>query len=733
MAPASHSTTPTRETQTCPRFDVPTSVARMPEAVVPPACRHVPHAREHHEDRFDDDFEWLRDKDDPAVIAHLEAENAYTEARTAHLAPLRQAIFDDIKARTQETDLSVPEYAAHEDGSAYWYYARMIEGQSYPLYCRIRASSRDERPDPEAGTALEGEQILLDCNAEAQGHAFFALGAFDVSPGGQLLAWSSDTAGDERYTLRVRDLRTGGDLADQLDDVGAGASWLGDDYLFYSRVDDAWRPFEVWRHRLGSPDDALVVREDDERFWVGHGTSRDQQWLAIGMGSSVTTEYRLIGRADPTAEPRIVCPRRDGLEYHVEIGGEQLFIVHNDEAPDFAVAIAPLTASTRDDWTPLIDHVPGVRVGGVSAYADYLVVELRRDGLTGIDLYERAGASLGERRALTFDEPVYAVWADSDTEHDTDRITVTYESLVTPRSVLECRLADGNMSVLKRTPVLDHPEHGPYVGADYVQERLWATAEDGTAIPVSIVRHKDTPLDGTAPCLLYGYGSYEVSVAPSFSISRLALLDRGFVYAIAHVRGGGELGRAWYEAGRLAHKRHTFTDFVDVARHLVEHGYTAPDRLAARGRSAGGLLVGAVANLAPDLFRAIHAGVPFVDALTTILDPSLPLTVGEWDEWGDPLHDAQVYAYMKGYSPYENIAARQYPAILATTSLNDTRVYFVEPAKWVARLRETVTNGPDRPILLRTEMVAGHGGVSGRYDAWREEAFELAWLIDQVT
>jgi oligopeptidase B len=705
----------------------------------PPRADRRPRPRTHHGDTFADPYEWLRDKDDPEVIAHLEAENRYTEARTGHLGALTDAVFGEIKARTKETDLSVPSYVSHGGhreggGSAYWYYSRTVEGSEYSIHCRVRATSRETPPDVE-GT-ISGEEVLLDGNVEAEGHDFFSVGAFSVSESGRLLAYSVDTTGGERFTLRVRDLRTGEQLADEIEDTAYGVAWAGDSHLFYTRADEAWRPYVVLRHRLGSDPagDAAVLEEPDERFWVGVDTSRDDRWIVIGLGSKLTSEYHLLATDDPEGTPRVVAPRREGVEYDVEPAGDRLLIVHNDGAEDFVLAQAPLDASRPDQWQTVLPHQPGVRLLGVSAYASHAVVSLRRDGLTALHVLPReAAGDFGQGRDIAFTEPLHTVDAPGDAEYDTPTIRVSYTSMLTPDSVYDYSLATGELTLLKQTPVLDDPTWGPYRPEGYLQERGWATAADGTRVPLSIVRRADVPLDGMAPALLYGYGSYEISIDPTFSLARLSLLDRGVVFAIAHVRGGGELGRGWYENGKTLTKRNTFTDFVACADYLLDHGYTSTDRLAARGASAGGLLMGAVANLAPGKFRAIHAGVPFVDALTTILDPELPLTVIEWEEWGDPLHDPEVYAYMKGYTPYENVTAQAYPAILATTSLNDTRVFFVEPAKWVAALRDVATNPAERPILLKTEMVAGHGGVSGRYKSWRETAFEYAWILDQIT
>lgn len=674
----------------------------------------------------------MADKSDPELRAYLEAENAHTDAMTAHLGGLAEEFYGDMLARTRQTDLSVPLHVTHTDGTSYWYYSRTTEGLDYARACRVPATSRDDIPD--VASAPPGEEVLLDANELASGHDFFALGWSQVSPNGRLLAYSVDTSGDERYALYVRDLASGRDVDGPVTDVGAGGAWAGDSWLFYTRMDAAWRPHEAWLHAVGGErDDTLVLAEPDDRFWVGLDTSRDHAWVMIAVGSSTTSEWHLLPAADPTAAPRCVTPRRQGVDYTVEVGPEALWILHNDGAPQFALSRAPLTCTSASEWHTVIAERPQARLTGVSAYRTSLVVEHRTHGLSGITVLPLdADGQVGTPTELTFDEALYDVGAEDSPDVDTDRIRLGYESLVTPPSVWEYHLETGSRRLLKQVEVLDHPTKGAYDPTEFVSERLWATAEDGARVPISLVRHRDTPVDGTAPGLVYGYGSYEYPVMPYFAMSRVSLLERGFVFAIAHVRGGGELGRPWYEDGKELAKPNSFSDFVACGRLLVDEGHVAPDRLLAEGGSAGGLLMGAVANLAPDLFRAIHAAVPFVDPLTTILNPDLPLTVIEWEEWGNPLQDPQAYACIKGYSPYENVRATRYPAILATTSLNDTRVEVTEPAKWVARLRDLATNGPDRPILLKTEMVAGHGGVSGRYKVWRERAFQLAWLVDQA-
>ncbi len=693
------------------------------EAVQPPVADRRPFTRTHHGDAVADHYEWLRAKEDDDVIAHLEAENAYTDARTAHLGLLRDRIFEEIKGRTLETDLSVPSRRGQ-----WWYYGRTVEGQQYGIQCRAPIAGPDDWTPPLLSPDADvlGEQILLDGNVEAEGHEFFSLGSMDVSTDGSRMLYGVDVAGDERYTLRIRDLVTGEDLPDVIENTFSGAVFSPDGRtVVYTTVDDAWRPDTVWVHEVGTDaaSDRAIFTEPDERYWVGAGFTRSDRYLVIGVGSSITSEEFLVPADDLTAEPRSVWPRREGVEYsltHAVVEGEDvLYILHNDGALDFELVRVAADDPTGERRV-VLPHEPGRRLLDVSAYRDWAVAEYRRDGLARVGILDYATDAVAE---IALEEDLYAVGESGSSEWAPPVIRLGYASFVTPSTVFDYDVARGELLLRKRQPVL-----GGYDPSDYGQERIWATAEDGTRIPVSVVwkRSFGTPGDAPRPLHLYGYGSYEHSIEPGFSVARLSMLDRGVVFAIAHVRGGGEMGRQWYEDGKLQRKRNTFTDFVAVGRHLVAEGYTSPDRLVAEGGSAGGLLMGAVANLAPELFAGIVAAVPFVDALTTILDPSLPLTVIEWDEWGDPLHDPDVYAYMKSYTPYENVREGvQYPRILAVTSLNDTRVFYVEPAKWVARLREV---GADP--LLKCEMVAGHGGVSGRYNSWRERAFELAWLLD---
>ena len=681
--------------------------------------------RTHHGDTFDDPYEWLRAKESTEVIDHLEAENAYTEARTAHLAPLRERLFEEIKGRVQETDLSVPTRRGD-----WWYYSRTEEGAQYGIHCRAAAAPGDWTPPRlEPGVPVPGEVILLDGNAEAEGHEFFSLGAFDTSDDATTLLWSTDFEGDEVYTVRVRDLTTGLTLDDEIPGT-AGAFFTPDGTgILYTTRDDAWRPDTLWLHRLGTPvaDDVRLFHEPDEKFWLGAGITRSRRYLVIGVGSSITSEEYLVDLAgDLTAEPRLVWPRREGVEYSIEHavvdGEDRLLILHNDDALDFEL-VSVSASDPQGDTRVVIAHEPGRRLLGMDAFREFATVEYRSGGLERVGLLDYATDAVEE---VPFDEPLYSAGVSGNPEWHSPYLRLGYTSFVTPGTVYDLDLASRELVLRKQVTVL-----GGYDPAEYGQRREWATASDGTQVPISLVWKRALGDPGTAarPVHLYGYGSYEHSIDPGFSVARLSELDRGVVFAVAHVRGGGEMGRQWYEEGKLLHKRNTFTDFVACAEHLIATGVTTPQQLVAEGGSAGGLLMGAVANLAPELFAGILAGVPFVDALTTILDPSLPLTVIEWDEWGDPLHDAEVYAYMKSYTPYENVREGvAYPRILAVTSLNDTRVLYVEPAKWVARLREAGASD----VFLKCEMVAGHGGVSGRYNSWKERAFELAWLLDTL-
>ncbi|WP_394553886.1 S9 family peptidase [Agromyces sp. MMS24-JH15] len=703
--------------------------------VNPPVPVKRPTVRSHHGDEFVDDYEWLRDKEDPEVVAHLHAENAYTKARTEHLSVLTEQVFEEIRHRTKETDLSVPT----REGD-WWYYTRTVEGKQYGIHCRVPVTGPDDWDPPvtpEDGSPLPAEQVLLDDNVEAEGHDFYSLGSFDVSADGATLLYGIDVEGDERYTIRLRSVDgSGREVDDVIEGTAAGALFdPSGRYVFYATVDESWRPDTIWRHEVGGgASDVQVFHEPDERYWLGVGLTRSRRFLVVEAGSNITSETRLLDADDPTGEFRVVWPRVEGVEYdveHVVAGGrDRLLITHNEgDAVNFEL----VSVAADDPQGPrrtLLAHDPKVRLEGVDAFRDFVALEYRRDGLPRVAVAKVPPQGLPEGATaddtlheLSFDEPLFAVGVGANPDWAQPTLRIGYTSFLTPSTVTDVVVATGERRVRKQQPVL-----GDYDPARYAQRREWAVADDGTHVPISLVYRTDLVEYGTpAPTLLYGYGSYETSIDPGFSIPRLSLLDRGIVFAVAHVRGGGELGRLWYEHGKKLHKRHTFTDFAAAARHLIDRDVTSPDRLVAQGGSAGGLLMGAVANLAPKLFSGILAEVPFVDPLTSILDPSLPLTVIEWDEWGNPLADSDVYAYMKAYAPYENVHAHGYPAILAVTSLNDTRVLYVEPAKWVAKLRD---HGAD--ALLKIEMAAGHGGVSGRYSAWRERAFAYAWVIDRA-
>lgn len=708
----------------------PTGAPRAPERPV---------TLSHHGRERVDEWYWLRERDDPEVISHLEAENSFTAASTAHLQPLREKLYEEIVGRIQETDLTVPTRKGD-----WWYYNRTVEGLQYPIACRkplgIGAKAgRGNDPDllsldgrPTDATALPGDEVVvLDQNELAAGHDYFALGGFEVSPDARLLAYSTDTDGSERFTLRFKDLESGADLSGVVEGTYYGLAWAADNTtVFYTRPDEAMRPYQLWRHRLGTDpaEDVCVLTEEDERFFLGVERTKDGALLTCDLASKITTEVLILDTADPEGSWRVVEPRRQGVEYSVDHQGDRLLIVTNDGAENFKLVEAPTSAPDAAHWRELVPHRPDVKLDGVEVFPDHVVLYERAGGLERLRVMDTPGSVGGredEARLVDLPEEVASVWGTGNAEYGERILRFGFTSLVTPSSVFDFDLETGRRRLLKSQPVL-----GGYDPARYRTERLWADAPDGTRIPVSVVYPAGLERNGQAPCLLYGYGSYEHSIDPAFSPARLSLLERGFVFAIAHIRGGGEMGRRWYEDGKMLRKRNTFTDFIAAARMLVADGWTTPDRLAIRGGSAGGMLMGAVANEAPDLFGVVVAEVPFVDCLTTILDDSLPLTVIEWEEWGNPVEDPEVYDYMASYSPFDNVGAKAYPPILATAGLNDPRVSYWEPAKWVQRLRQRGTGG--HQVLLKTEMGAGHQGPSGRYDAWKDEAFVLSFVLDAL-
>lgn len=701
----------------------------------PPIAERRPTSREIHGRVRTDDYEWLREKESPEVIAYLEAENAWTQERTAHLADLRATLFEEVRTRTRETDLSVPTRSR-----GHWYYGRSFAGREYGASCRVPVSDPDDWTPPVPAEdctpdqpALPGEEVLLDLDAMAEGHEFFSLGGSSISPDGALLAYAVDTVGDERYTVRVKDLATGALLDDELTGVLGGGTWdRAGENLYYSTVDDSWRPDSVWRHRIGTPqsEDELVFHEPDARFFVGVGRSRSDRFLMIAAGSKNTSEYRYLDADAPDAGWQVFAERVEDLEYsldHAIIGGRDVFVVtHNATGPDFELGVAPIAPTPASGWEALIPHDPQVRIEDVDAFATHLVVHQRRDGLTQLRILELGEDGVADDYQVGFDREVYTIGAGGNPGFRQPTVRLGYTTLAVPSSVYDYDVRTRELRLLKQTPVL-----GDFDPEEYEEHRLWATASDGEQVPISIVARVGATADGPVPTLLYAYGSYEMSIDPYFSVARLSLLDRGGAFAIAHVRGGGEMGRRWYDDGKLLRKRNTFTDFVACAEHLVATGWSEPSTLVVEGGSAGGLLAGAVATMAPALFGGVVAAVPFVDNLTTMLDASLPLTVTEYDEWGNPEADPEVYDYIASYAPYDNVTDGAYPPILAETSLNDTRVLYVEPAKWVAKLRASADDRrPD--VLLRTEMSAGHGGVSGRYKAWHDRAFSLAWILDRM-
>ncbi|MGE0731504.1 MAG: S9 family peptidase [Acidimicrobiia bacterium] len=685
-------------------------------APTPPIAKTEPSTITAWGDTRVDPYAWLRNREaDPDVLAYLEAENAYTEAAMAHTAGLQSELFEEIRARILETDLSVPVRKG-----PWWYYSRTEEGKQYGISCR-RAAAADGAYDE-----AQPEVVLLDENVEADGHEYYATGVFDVSPDHNLLAYAADVTGGEVYTLRFRDLRDGTELPDVIEGVYYGSAWSADDrHFFYTRPDEAMRPYQVWRHELGTDPtaDELIFEEADERFYLSVDLGRDERYLYVHAGSKVTDEVWFVESDRPTEPFRVVQPREQGVEYGVSHHrGRFLILTNADGAENFKLCEAPIATPGRAHWREVIAHRPEVKLSGITTFVDHLVIHERVDATTQIRVRR---FSDGAEHTIEQPEAVGTAAGGANPEFESSVYRYRYESMRTPSSVFSYDLNTRERTLLKRQPVL-----GDFDPERYVTERLWATAADGVRVPMSIVYRKGFERDGRAPALLYGYGSYEASMDPYFSSIRLSLLDRGFSFAIAHIRGGGELGRHWYTDGKYLQKRNTFTDFIACARHLVEQGWTSPSRLAIRGGSAGGLLMGAVVNEAPELFGAVVAEVPFVDVLNTISDPSLPLTVMEWEEWGNPVDHEEYYRYLKSYAPYENVEAKAYPPMLVTAGLNDPRVSYWEPAKWVARLRATKTD--TNLLLLKTEMGAGHGGPSGRYNAWRDEAFVLAFLLDTV-
>ena len=780
-------------------------------AVQPPVARRQPKRREFHGDVFMDDYEWLRDKDSAEVKDYVAAQNRYCEARMAPLAGLRRTLFDELKSHVEETDMSVPTRV-----NDYWYFTRTLQGKQYGVQCRMPVLGRDDwnppAVDPQgAPGSMPGEQIVFDANRESEGHDFFRVGGMDMSHDGRWLLYGVDVEGDERYDFRIRDLRDGTELPDRFEGVAAACFTPDGRWVFWTELDDAWRPCAIWRHRVGTnrADDACVYREVDERFWVGVGISFDERNIVIGTGSKTTTEVLMLPVATPEGEFTPFIERERDVEYDVSFArfegagdhGEDIplaVVYHNAANPNFEIDVIdmrrhkppyrlgegvcvaagspygcehgdmakPVTAPYHNPVNPrILQGARGLGIEGIALHRHFVSLSYRADGLPHVAYMtkEHAAEDFLAGRPWRFveltppalegdwdvndpvetradaaaifdgatDDPLpgetrrlYSIGTGGNPSYDAPRMRYSFASYTRPGELHEIDPATGHDVLLKRATVL-----GGFEPRDYMERRVWIKARDGERIPVSLVWRREFPVQDSA-MFITGYGAYEISSDPGFSVARISMLDRGVLYVVPHVRGGGEMGRAWYEQGRRLNKRHTFEDFVDVTRTIQRAGLADPRRTVANGGSAGGLLMGAIANMAPDCYAGIEADVPFVDALTSILDPNLPLTVTEWDEWGDPLHDSEVYRYMKSYSPYENVpsvspaAGNGFPRIFITTSMNDTRVLYVEPLKWLAALQ---SRGFD--AMAKIEVEAGHGGISGRYKQWEEVSYENAWCL----
>ncbi|MBX7222794.1 MAG: S9 family peptidase [Blastocatellia bacterium] len=673
-------------------------------AVKPPVAKKVPKADTLHGDTRVDNYYWLREKSSPEVIDFLNAENAYTDSVMKPTEPLQEALYQEMVARIKETDLSVP-----TKNGEYWYYTRTEQGKQYQINCRKKGSLEAK------------EEVILDQNELAKGQKYLGLGAFTVSDDGNLLAYSTDITGFREYTLHVKNLQTGETLSDSVPKV-ISITWAADNKtLFYTTIDAAKRPYRLYRHSLGTTQNELVYEEKDELYTIGAYRTKDKKYIFCTSQSSDTTEDRYIAADQPQAAWKIVLPREKGHEYSTDSWGGQFFLTTNDQAKNFRVVSAPIADPVRKNWKEFIPHNPNVLIQGVDFFAGHAVVSEYENGLPKLRILDM---KTNKSHRIEFPDPAYSLSAASQPEFNTTSCRFSYQSLVRPSSVFEYDMNTHERKLLKQTDVL-----GGFKPEAYESQRLFATAKDGAKVPVSVVYKKGLKLDGKNPLLLYAYGSYGISMPDSFSSSRLSLLDRGFVYAIAHIRGGKEMGEIWHDQGKLMNKKNTFTDFIACGEMLIEKKFTSKEKLVIEGGSAGGLLMGAVTNMRPDLFKVVVSHVPFVDVMNTMLDASLPLTVGEYLEWGNP-NEKDAYFYMKSYCPYTNIEAKNYPIILVKTSLNDSQVMYWEPAKYVAKLRATKTD--NNLLMLKINMAAGHGGSSGRYDALKETAFDYAFMLTQL-
>lgn len=676
--------------------------------IQPPVAEKIPVKLEKHGDIRIDDYYWMNERENPKVIAYLEAENAYNDSMTSHTKELQKVLFEEMKGRIKEDDQSVPyKY------NGYWYITRYETGKDYPVYTRKKE------------TLDAPEEILFDCNKMAEGHAYFNLTGLNVSPDNKLVAFGIDTVSRRKYTIQVKNLETGELLPLKIENTTGGSVWAADNKtLFYTRKDEqTLRSDKVYRHVLGTDisKDVLVYHEKDETFNAFVYKEKSQKYIVFGSGSTLTTEYSFIPADKPETSLQVFQPRIRGLEYSISHYGDSFYILTNaDGATNFKLMKAPVNATTKENWVEVIPHRENVLLEDIEIFKEFLVINERDNGLNKIQVRRWDGK---ESYYLPFDNETYTAYISVNPDFDTHLLRYGYNSLTTPTSTIDFDMVTKQKEVKKEQEVLG----GKFDKNNYASERVWATARDGVKVPISMVYKKGMQKNGKNPMLLYGYGSYGATIDPSFSTTRLSLLDRGFIFAIVHVRGGEYLGRQWYENGKLLNKKNTFTDFIDATKYLISEKYSSPEHTYAMGGSAGGLLMGAVINMAPELYNGVIAAVPFVDVVTTMLDDSIPLTTGEYDEWGNP-NKKEYYDYMKSYSPYDNVTAQKYPNLLVTTGLHDSQVQYWEPAKWVAKLRELKTG--DNKILFHTNMEAGHGGASGRFEALKEVAEEYAFLLD---
>lgn len=680
----------------------------MKDTIQPPIAKKIPHTLEKHGHVRNDDYYWLNDRENPDVIAYLNAENDYYKKMTAHTEQLQKDLFEEMKSRIKEDDESVPYFY-----NGYYYITRYEKGKDYPIYSRKKGS-------------LEAtEEIMFDCNEMAKDHSYFNLNGISVSEDNKWVTFGVDTVSRRQYTIQVKNLETGEILPEKIENATGGTSWASDNKtFFYTKKDpQTLRSDKIYRHELNTEvnNDALVFHEKDDTFYTFVYKEKSKKYLVIGSTSTMTSEFQILEANNPTGNFRIFSKRERGLEYSISHYGDSFYVLTNkDKATNFKLMKTPETKTSSENWADLIPHREDVLLEGIDIFKDYLVVEERSNGLNKIQIRPWNG---GEAYYLPFESETYTAYTTTNPDFDTNLLRFSYQSLKTPSSVIDFNMKTKEKTVLKEQEVLG----GKFNKDNYEEKRVWATAGDGTKVPISMVYKKGIKLDGSNPLLQYAYGSYGSSMDPWFSTTRLSLLDRGFIFAISHIRGGEDLGRQWYEDGKLLKKINTFTDFIDCSKFLIKEGYTSKDHLYAEGGSAGGLLMGAIVNMNPELYNGVIAQVPFVDVVTTMLDDSIPLTTGEYDEWGNP-NEKKYYDYMLSYSPYDNVKAQAYPNMYVSTGLHDSQVQYWEPAKWVAKLRDLKTD--DNLLFLDTNMDAGHGGASGRFEALKEVAKEFAFLLD---